>query len=442
MTSESNILVWSGKQTFRLVSTDRYTDSLRIKTALKGSEIPLRLILPTLCITYADMRFANAIGGEQENYPASQAYGPTYFDPPVELNGESEVRKFTWIRGAHRVVIGAKDTVIEWYPWKMLIIPRLRLDKKTPATAILSVKDVPISLEQPLVIKVLQYADGRHVGGIRVEKRHPEWIPPEKSREYDLWVRVVDAVKRVPIPEARLNLFRWDPKMTTPYGQGGLNLVDQCYTNSDGVYHDKNRPSGELEAVALYLPGWRAVARCFRPLEGQHVRLYIRAWPLKPTTLPYIWRHDDSLEHIEHLTGHKARNILKDNGLSDPSDLKPGIGISLPCYSATYRMEPGDTFEWLSEAFGYESVKEVSKLNGMRDLSSWDGSSDIVLPGWYFFYAPPNASLERIDEQFGLSKGSVRTVGRVHHADSRLPYEGETIAIPTVSRTITIKKHR
>jgi hypothetical protein len=394
--------------------------------------MPLRIVLPTLCITYADMRFTNDIGGQQENYPASQVYGPKYFDPPVELNGEAKVKKFTWIRGSHRVVIGPKETEIEWYPWKTLIVPRLRLDKKIPTDATIAVKDTPISVDQPLVIKVLQYADGRHVGGIRIEKRHPEWKPPDKPRDYDLWVRIVDATKREPLPEAPLNIFHWDPKLHTPYGHGGFALVDKRYTNGEGIVHDTHRPSGEKEAVCLELPGWRAVAHCFRPLGGQLVRIYMRAWQLKGTTLGYSWRLNDTLDQIVQLTGSKSEDILRDNGLADPSELKPGITIGLPCFEAAYRMEPGDTFEWLAESFGYESVEELAKLSNVRDITSWDGNSDIMLPGWHFFYAPRDASLEDIDDQFGLPHGSTRTVGRVHHPDPRLPYEGETIAVPTL----------
>jgi hypothetical protein len=434
--------MWSGEQVFRVVGTDRYADSLHIKSDYSGSEMPLTLVLPTLCITYADMRFANDIGGAQENYPASQAYGPLYFSPPVEILGESEVKRLTWIRGAHRVTIGPEETEIEWYPRKKLIIPRLRMDEKTPAQAVLHVKDVPVPPAQRAVIKVLQYADGRHVGGIRVEKRHPEWKPPEEPLEYDLWIRVIDGVNGSPIPEARLKLFRWDPGVATPYGKGGFVLVDQRHTDGDGVVHDAHRPSGDREAVVLDLPGWRAVARCFRPLGGQHVRLFLRAWPLKKAAMDYTWQRGDTLDSMALLTGHRAQDILKDNGLADPSDLKPGMGISLPCYAATYRMEAGDTFEWLAEAFGYEGVEELAKLNGVRDLAAWDGSTDIVLPGWYFFYARPDESLERLDGMFQLPRGSARTVGRVHHADPRLPYEGETIAVPSARIAEVLEQRR
>ena len=105
--------------------------------------------------------------------------------------------------------------------------------------------------------------------------------------------------------------------------------------------------------------------------------------------------------------------------------------ISLPCYAATYRMEPGDTFEWLAEAFAYSGVEELARLNGLDDPSQLDGGVDISLPGWHFFYARPGDALERIDEMFGLPPGWSRTVGRVHHPDPRLPYESETIAMPT-----------
>jgi LysM repeat protein len=430
MTPNSDPLVWSGEHLFHVVGTERYADSLRIKTIRKkGGEELLRLVLPTLCITYAHMKFANDIGGVQVDYPASQAYGPQYFDPPVELLGEADIRKFTWIRGAHQVTIGPKETEIEWYAGKTLIIPRLRLGEKEPAGARLVVKDAHIPVEQPLVVTVLQYADGRHIGGVRFEKRHALYKPPKEPQEYDLWVRVIDGTTGEPIPEALLKFFRWDSGASTPGGAGGFVFVDQRYTDGDGVVSDSARPSGEREAVVLGMPGWRAVARCFKPLGGQHVRFFLRAWPLRKAQMKYVWQKGDSLNRMAQLTGHSEKEILGANRLADPSALEPGTPIRLPCYAATYRMEDGDTFEWLARAFGYADVKELARLNGVRDLAAL-GGKNIKLPGWYFFYARRDESLQALDEQFELERGSARTVGRVFHADPDLPYEGETIALP------------
>jgi hypothetical protein len=429
MTPSSDPLIWSGEHVFDVVGTERYADSLRVNTPRKGGEELLLLVLPTLCITYAQMKFANDIGGVQENYPASQPYGPKYFDPPVELLGEADIRKFTWIRGAHRVTIGPRETEIEWYAGKTLIIPRLRLDQKEPAKARLVVKNAVIPVERPLAVTVLQYADGRHIGGIRFEKRHPLYEPPKEPQEYDLWVRVIDGETGEPMPEARLNLFRYDPGAATPNGSGGFVLIEHKYTNGDGVVQDAHRPSGEREAVVLDMPGWRAVARCFKPLGGQHVRLFMRAWRLRKGAMSTVWRKGDRLDQMALLTGHSEQEVLSANRLADASDLKPGMSIRLPCYAATYRMEDGDTFEWLAKAFDYASARELAKLNGVRNLAAL-GGKDIALPGWHFFTARQDESLRVLDKLFGLPAGSSRTVGRAYHADRDLPYEGETIAIP------------
>ena len=435
MASGSNSLIWSGEQVFLLIGADGRVDSLHIKTtAPKSNETPLRLILPTLCITYADMAFSNAIGGRQEDYPASQGYGPRYFDPPVEFNGAAEVEKFTWIRGAHRVQIGPRETEIDWNPQATLIIPHLRLDGKTPATASLLIKGATIPVDQPLVIRVMQYADGRHIGGIRVEKRHPDWKPPEAPDDYDLWVRLVDAATGAPVPEAMLNFFRLNPAKATPSDLGGFDLNETRFTDRDGVINDPRRPAGVQEAVSVHLPGWRAVARCFRPLAGQHMRLFIRLWPLRPDTAPYTWRQGDRLEEIASLTGHPPGRILTVNGLADASQLKPGAEIRLPCYNADYHMEPGDTYEWLAGSFGYSSAQELARDNGVNDLAEMAGDRGVSLPGWRFFYARRDEWLPGLDEMFRLPAGSARTVGRVHHADPRLPYAGETIALPIAAR--------
>lgn len=81
-------------------------DTLRVESNSREKERQFRLVLPTLCITYAKMDFANCIGGEKANYQASRSYGPAFFDPPVVINGAAEIERLTCIRGADRVVTG------------------------------------------------------------------------------------------------------------------------------------------------------------------------------------------------------------------------------------------------------------------------------------------------------------------------------------------------
>ena len=92
---DSNPIVWHGQQEFWLAGTDHHEDTLRIESnySQAQAEHTLRLTLPTLCITYANMQFTNAIGGKQENYPSSSKYGPIFFDPPVVITDTEEVEK-------------------------------------------------------------------------------------------------------------------------------------------------------------------------------------------------------------------------------------------------------------------------------------------------------------------------------------------------------------
>ena len=63
MTTET--ISWKGKHVFRIAGSRYHEDTLRIDSVRAKGEELLRLVLPTLCLTYADMAFANAIGGEQ-----------------------------------------------------------------------------------------------------------------------------------------------------------------------------------------------------------------------------------------------------------------------------------------------------------------------------------------------------------------------------------------
>jgi hypothetical protein len=442
MAMENATYTWSGSYVFRLSGSGLHEDTLRIKSNYRKQEQMLKLILPTLCITYADMKFQNNIGGEQENYPASQAYGPLYFDPPVEITGEGDIEKFTYIRGAHHVEIGPRETIIEFPTWKELVSPRLRIDQKKPIEVGLHVPGTRIFEDEPLRISALQYADGRHIGGVRLEKRHPKWQPSAEKKAYDLWLRVIDGCSLQPLPEVMVDIWHWDPEAPTPYGTGGFRLEDRKYTAGDGSIHVPERPSGELEAFTVRLPGWRVIVRCLRPLAGQRVRLHMRAWPLTNDTLLHIWHAGATLEGMAQLTGHSLEEILHLNQFKDTSELKPGMQIVLPCYAATYRMEQWDNFDWVGKTFGYRDARGLAEVNGLQDVASLDSRIDIKLPDWRFFYAPEKATLEDIDAMFDLPKGSTITVGRVYHPDPRLPYTGETIAVPTTRFANTIKKQK
>ena len=422
---------WGGSQQFWLEGSRRFEDTLRIEANYKQEEQPLKLSLPTLCLTYADMKFTNAIGGEQEKYPASIPYGPRFFSPPVEISGEADVEKYVWIRGAHKVIIGPEETEIIWYMWKTLVIPRLRIKNAEQVAAVLSIPNMAIEVSKELVVNVMQLADGRIVGGIRVEKRHPQWQPKDLPGEYDLWVRVIDGENGEPMPEVTLKLLLWDDGVVTPFGKGGVKLAEKRSTSADGDIRISGRPSDERDAVVLDLPGWRALARCYRPLPGQQVKFHMFAWRLKEASRAHKWDTGDSLAKMAVLTGFAPQEILKRNGLTSEWDLKEGMLIHLPCYEASYRLEYGDTVKWLAETFAYGSAEELAKLNGIFDPSGLEDLDQIKLPGWNYFYARPDDTLEQIDAVFGLTPGSSRTVGRVHHPDPRIPYESETIAVPT-----------
>ena len=95
-----DILEWRGDHAFLVTGTVQREDTLRIVIDRKDEKIPseLTLVLPTLCITLAQMKFTNDIGGVQEDFPESADYGLRYFDPPLEIDGKGEIEKFTWIR--------------------------------------------------------------------------------------------------------------------------------------------------------------------------------------------------------------------------------------------------------------------------------------------------------------------------------------------------------
>jgi hypothetical protein len=431
MKTKDELYTWGGSYAFRLTGSGLHEDTLRIRSNYRKQEQMLKLVFPTLCITYADATFQNSIGGEQENYPASRAYGLAYFDPSVELVGERDIEKFTYIRGAHRVVIGPRETTIEFPSWNELVVPRLRIDQKKPVDVVLYVPDTLISVDAPLRISALQYADGRHIGGVRLEKRHPEWQPSVVKETYDLRLRVIDGVTLQPLPKVMVDIRHWSNEISTPYGTGGFRLDERRYTDETGSIYLPGRPSGDLEAYIVRLPGRRAVVRCLRPLAGQNVRLHMRVWPLIKDTRRYRWQDGDTFDGMAQLTGHSIEEILSLNRLKEVSELRPGMSILLPCFAATYRMEQWDSFDWVGKSFGYRDAAGLTEVNGFRDVASLDGGMDIKLPDWHFFYARENDTLESIDTLFGFPRRSTIVVGRAYHPDPRLPYAGETVAVPT-----------
>ncbi len=255
-------------------------------------------------------------------------------------------------------------------------------------------------------------------------------------------LRVIDGISSQPLPEKRVNIWQWDPKVLTAHGKGGFRLEDSTHTDGNGCIQLLDRPAGELKAYTVNLHDRRAVARCLRPLAGQKVRLHMRVWPLTEDTLEYTWQAKSKLESLSQLTMHSVDDIQQLNPLQGLSELIPGTKITLPCYAASYRMEHWDTFDWIGKAFGYQDARGLAKIMRLKSPLYLDTGKDIELPDWHFFYARENDTLEQIDSLFGLPQGSSIAVGRVYHPDPRLPYTGETIAIPTASFAIKLKKMR
>ncbi|MCL4297986.1 MAG: LysM peptidoglycan-binding domain-containing protein [Anaerolineae bacterium] len=430
MTTSTDIYIWTGKQAFRLTASGLKEDTLRVVPNNRQTEVLFTLTLPTLCITYADMKFQNDVGGLQANYPASRAYGSLYFEPPVEIHGEQEIERLTYIRGAQRVVIGPEETLIEFPSWKELVIPRLRVDQKEPVEAVLSAENVPVRLNEPLSVLVMQFADGRHIGGVNIQAHHPKYEPPQIKPQYDLWVRLLDAWQMKPLVERRVDIWHWDPAMTGPAGPGAFHLDEQRWTGAAGSIHVPGRPSGELEAVTAHLPGWRVTPRCFRPLAGQPVQLTLRAWPMQPSVIRYVWQRGNTLAGMAALCGYNPEDILQLNQLQDAKALRPGIRISLPCYAGALRLDPWDTLEKVAERFHFVDHKALAKANGLSDLAEYDGSLDLQLPGWHFFHARPFDTLQTFDRLFNLPSSACVAAGRAFRPHPSLLYAGEVVGVP------------
>jgi hypothetical protein len=432
---------WSGEHSFEISGSGMHEDTLRIVQNYRETQLMLRLILPTLCVTYADMSFQNSVGGLQHNYPRSAAYGPVYFVPPLVLTG-SDIEKYTYIRGAQRVEIGPDTTIIEFLCWEDLVIPRLRIDRSPGAWARLEVGETRIDLKWALMISVKQYANGRHVGGVTIEKRHPEAIIPDLKPVYDLWIRVIDGMTRDPLQETIVDLWRWDSRIKTPYGLGDFVLDGRHYTNSNGVVQLQDLAAQELQWYTVNMPGWRVAPRCLRPLAEQPVRLHMHAWKMRADTFRYTWRAQDELDELAKLTHVGAQEILHMNRLASASQIVPGMEITMPCYQGTYRPESWEKLEDVAKRFGYENTKELAGVSGLRDIKAYHGATDLKLPQWRFFTARAGDSLEAFDMQFGLPEKSTVPAHRVYRPREGALLQGEVVAVPTPQFAEILAKRR
>ena len=257
-------IAWEGTHTFFISGTKHQDDSLLIVSKPMETKQLLTLTLPTLCITYADMAFANATGGIQDDYPESQAYGAVHFDPPINLVGEHEIRKFTWIRGAKQVAIGPEETVIKWDPRQKLVIPKLRISPKQPVKTLLHVPEVFISVSQPVEVQVMQFANGRHIGGVQMSKNHPDWKPDDKN-QFDLKVQVVDQKEEKPIAEARVTLLSWNEE------KNDYVLDKESFTDKNGIVR---APEMECQRMMLSVEKkpYDSQEWEFRPFDGQEIK--------------------------------------------------------------------------------------------------------------------------------------------------------------------------
>ena len=425
----SSAIRWEGKQAFYIAGTKHDEDTLRIVVNQRGTEERMQLTLPTLCITYADLKFVNDIGGRQADYPDSAVYGPRYFDPPVVIDGAADVEKYTWIRGAERVTIGPDETVIEWLPWRTLVIPRLRINPKEKAPAVIGVPEVTVTLSQPFVAKALQYADGRHVGGVQFVKRHPDWKPEPAPEEYDLWLRAIDGHSRSAIPEAKVSLFTWEGGK--PPTGGKFVLEGYWHTNGMGIVDVTNLPCSDRKVVIVESKPWLPQVWRFRPLPGQKVKRTFKLWQNKQISCPYVWRAQDTLEAVAILTGSDPQTILDMNKLDSAGQIKPGQTLEIPCFEAVYRTEARDTLERLAEWFCYDSIEELVAANKLRKPFKLYQNQALHLPGWRMFLAGPDLLFGELDEQFGLPEGWSRPAQRTLHDNPTQAYEHEVVAIPT-----------
>jgi hypothetical protein len=313
---------------------------------------------------------------------------------------------------------------------KDLVIPRLRLDFKEPAEALLTASNVPVHIDQPLSLLVRQFADGRHIGGVNIEVRHPNYEPAELEPKYDLTVRVIDARILQPLIETRVEIWHWDALGIGPLGEGIFRLDGQDWTGADGSIYAAGRPAEELEAVTACLPGWQVTPRVFRPLTGQPVRVTLRAWKMQPAERRFTWPPALDLEEMGERCGGGGQTILALNGLAAPDALRPGLRISLPCFAGALRLDSWDTPQKIAERFRFDDPTDLAKANGLDELATYDGSLALQLPGWHFFHARAFDTLQTFDRLFNLTPGSCVAAGRAFRPQPGLLYAGEVIGVP------------
>lgn len=213
---------WSGgQQEFHVTGTRYNADTLHVVTPrsyrrpvpFAVSESPpleLMLVLPTLCITYADMAFANSIGGLQTDYPDSKDYSD-YFDVPVVIDGSQQIEQLTWIRGAKHIVIARFETTIRWFLGHRLVIPRLRITNRERVRSTIIMPEMSIEISQPFNVDIFQTANSRDVGGIQIMKPHPQWQQPVENKEFAISVHAFQ--RNTPLPQAEVRLFSWDSSL-------------------------------------------------------------------------------------------------------------------------------------------------------------------------------------------------------------------------------------
>lgn len=389
-------IAWKGNQAFFVAGTDHEDDALIIDACYQYKDLTLSLVMPTLCITYADQKFANAIGGVQKDYPDSAPYGPGYFNPPVVIDGSEAINKHTWIRGASRVTIGPSETVIEWHAFRRLVIPRLRIKAREKVKVVLGVPEVMISESEPFFTKVMQFSDGRHVGGVYITKRHPKWKPTPEANEYKLWIRAIDGETRRPIVRAKVGLYQWRmPKD----GGGGFQLEAVWYTNEMGVVDIRSLPCSDKKLLIMERSPWLPRTWRFRPLPGQDVRQIFRLWKG---------------------VGHK-------NGKKEPARQRAAGAF----YEPIYHVEARDTLKDLASIFCYKSAEELARANNLGRPFKLYLDQALRLTGWLFIKNRPAGPFERIDQEFCLRRGWARAAQRTLHDDPGRAYEHEVVAIPT-----------
>ncbi len=419
---------WEGRQAF-YISGSEHDDTVRIEAVRQESEDRLVLTLPTLCITYADMAFANAVGGVQENYPTSRAYGPRFFEPPVEINGEAEIEKLTWIEGAERVVIGPEETTVEWWGSRTLVIPRMRVGACEKAAAVAHVKETSIDRDHPFVLETRQYADGRHTGGVRLTKRHPEWQPEPDGRGYDLWVRAVEGESGAAIPEAQVTLFDWD------HDAGRFTPEATWHTDGKGVVDVIGLPCSDRKLLVVRSEGRAPRTWRFRPLPGQPVRQVFRLWQLEMDQCDYVWGETDTLERVAAMSSTAPQEILAMNGLRDAAALEPGRELRIPCVSPVYRVDARDTLGRIAGWFCYSGDEELAELNRLTAPAELQEHQALSLEGWRCFVAGTDDAFADFDRRFGLSLGWARPLQRTLHDAPALAFDGELVAVPTIHFT-------